>query len=73
MPFRTCLLLVTLFITTASHGDTLHPCEVHTLTFTARGTYSNPYTDIPVENRDDLLVVTFTGTAGEASNLEKIF
>ncbi|MDV3309871.1 MAG: DUF4038 domain-containing protein [Cyclobacteriaceae bacterium] len=66
MPFRTCLLLVTLFITTASHGDTLHPWEVHTLTFTARGTYSNPYTDIPVENRDDLLVVTFTGTAGEA-------
>src|SRR5690606_30652092 len=43
-----------------------HPWEVHTLTFTARGSYDNPYASIPVNGDDDLLVVTFTGITGEA-------
>jgi hypothetical protein len=66
MRTRIHILLTALFITTFSFGSTLHPWEVHTLTFTARDNYANPYTDIPVESGDDLLVVTFTGTAGDA-------
>lgn len=66
MHTRIFLLLIALFATTASRGTTLHPWEVHTLTFTARGNYANPYTDIPVLGGDDLLTVTFTGTTGDA-------
>jgi hypothetical protein len=61
---RIGLSLLAVFITAVSYA--LHPWEVQTLTFTARGNYTNPYIDIPVQNRDDLLTVTFTGTSGDA-------
>jgi hypothetical protein len=49
---RIGLSLLAVFITAVSYA--LHPWEVQTLTFTARGNYTNPYIDIPVQNRDDL-------------------
>lgn len=65
---RTCLLLIVTFITLATRGQSIHTWEVHTLTFTARGNYDNPYTDIPTEGDNDLLSVTFTGTTGGAKD-----
>src|SRR5690606_41959922 len=61
-----CLLLFALVTTTVSYGNSLHPWEVYTLSFTARNSYANPYADIPVQGDGDLLRVTFTETGGDA-------
>lgn len=60
------LCCAVLLVAESAMAAPLHPWEVHTLSFTARGSYDNPYALIPVNGDDDILVVTFTGITGEA-------
>jgi hypothetical protein len=65
------LFLISLFLTIVEvKADIIHPWEVHTLTFKSGENYSNPYKDIPLTKKGDLLKVTFRGTSGDAINKE---
>jgi hypothetical protein len=68
---RTLLSLFGLVIfTLAAGGQTIHPWEVYSLSFKQQKIAVNPYAGIPAGKGEDLLRVTFTGTAGEALNRE---
>jgi len=51
-----------------ANAEPVHQWEVFTVSFNSSKTYSNPYSDIPSAPGNDLLKVTFTGTAGDALN-----
>ena len=65
------LFLISFFlIVDMLQAETLHPWEVYTLSFKSDKKYTNPYTDIPLTKKADLLKVSFKGTGGDAMDKE---
>jgi len=68
-PFKsivTCFVLISLLHMSSLQAQTVSRWEIFPISFISKNAIDNPYAAIPVDNRDDLLKVTFTGTSGEA-------
>jgi hypothetical protein len=61
-----CYVIIYFLHLSGLQAQTTGQWEVNTIFFTSKTAYDNPYAAIPVDNIDDLLKVTFTGTSGEA-------
>lgn len=68
--FSTILFFISVFTAFQGSSQTIHPWEIYSVSFESQKDIKNPYSQIPVNNEDDLLVVKFKGISGDAKGTE---